>query len=406
MVIYYQDKRSLGSGTLTVLRNRIGDVLFFIGISLIRGLSRWGFVELSMREVVSVLCGVVVVGCITKRAQIPFSAWLPAAMAAPTPVSALVHSSTLVTAGVYVLIRFSGCISGGWYLFLGIISRLTIIISAIRAVFEPDVKKVVALSTLRQLGVIMLAVSVGAIRVCFFHLVRHALFKALMFLCVGGVIHFTGVQDLRYLGGFIYTSPLIMSWLGVACLSLIGFPFLSGFYSKDLVLEAFLRGSVNGILCFIVVFSTCLTAVYRGWLIYGVLFSSSSFSGGMVMVSNTYLTLPCCVLGLGALFGGIFMQSIILDFNTSFEVYGIFKVIPGLCVVGGIAGLVRYISIIKSFTFGSRGRGLIIDSLSKMWFMPMLRRDLFRPSSLNTRIKVKEIIEDGYLEYRFGSDGV
>jgi len=185
-------------------------------------------------------------------------------MAAPTPVSALVHSSTLVTAGVYVLVRFSGCISGGWYLFLGIVSSITILISAIRAVLEPDVKKVVALSTLRQLGVIILAVSVGAIRVCFFHLVSHALFKALMFLCVGGVIHFTGVQDLRYLGGFVYRSPIIISWLGVACFSLSVFPFLSGFYSKDLVLEAFFSGGLNVVLCFIVVLSTCLTAIYRG----------------------------------------------------------------------------------------------------------------------------------------------
>jgi len=185
-------------------------------------------------------------------------------MAAPTPVSALVHSSTLVTAGVYVLIRFSGCISGRWYLFLGVVSSITMLISAIRAVLEPDVKKVVALSTLSQLSVIMLAVSVGAIRVCFFHLVSHALFKALIFLCVGGVIHFTGVQDLRYLGGFIYSSPIIISWLGVACFSLIGFPFLSGFYSKDLVLEAFFRGGLNIVLCVMVIVSTCLTVIYRG----------------------------------------------------------------------------------------------------------------------------------------------
>lgn len=116
-----------------------------------------------------------------------------------------------MTAGVYVLVRFSGCISRGWFLFLGIVSSITIIISAIRAIFEPDVKKVVALSTLSQLGVIILAISVGAIRVCFFHLVSHALFKALIFLCVGGVIHFTGVQDLRYLGGFIYSSPIVRS---------------------------------------------------------------------------------------------------------------------------------------------------------------------------------------------------
>lgn len=192
------------------MSNRVGDVLFFIAISLSRSLSSWGFLDLSISEISSVLCGVVVVGCITKSAQVPFSAWLPAAMAAPSPVSALVHSSTLVTAGVYVLIRFSGCIAGGWYLFLGIISSLTMLISAIRAVFEPDVKKVVALSTLSQLGVMILAISVGAVRVCFFHLVRHALFKALMFLCVGRVIHFSGIQDLRYLGAFMYKRPIIM----------------------------------------------------------------------------------------------------------------------------------------------------------------------------------------------------
>lgn len=158
-------------------------------------------------------------------------------MAAPSPVSALVHSSTLVTAGVYVLIRFSASIAGGWYLFLSLVSRITILISAISAVFEPDAKKVVALSTLSQLGVIMLSISIGAIRVCYFHMVRHALFKALIFLCVGAVIHFSGIQDLRYLGGFLFRSPIVRCWLVVACFSLIGFPFLSGFYSKDLVLE-------------------------------------------------------------------------------------------------------------------------------------------------------------------------
>lgn len=209
-MIYYQDKRSLGSGTLTVLRNRVGDVLFFIGISLVRSLSRWNFIDINYCFYIRGLCGVVIIGCITKRAQVPFSAWLPAAMAAPSPVSALVHSSTLVTAGVYVLIRFSGSIRGGWYLFLGVISSVTIMLAAISAVHEPDVKKVVALSTLSQLGVIMLALSVGAVSVCFFHLASHALFKALIFLCVGSVIHFSGIQDLRYLGGFLYRSPVII----------------------------------------------------------------------------------------------------------------------------------------------------------------------------------------------------
>lgn len=184
-------------------------------------------------------------------------------MAAPSPVSALVHSSTLVTAGVYVLVRFSRCIRSEWFIFLGLISRITMVIAAIRAVFEPDVKKVVALSTLRQLGVIILAISIGSVGACFFHLVSHALFKALIFLCVGSIIHFRGLQDLRYLGGFIFKNPIVCCWLIVACLSLMGFPFLSGFYSKDLVLEAFLSGGGNILLILLVVVSTCLTAFYR-----------------------------------------------------------------------------------------------------------------------------------------------
>lgn len=152
-------------------------------------------------------------------------------------------------------------------MFLGVVSSLTMLLSAISAVFEPDVKKVVALSTLRQLGVIILAISVGAISICFFHLVRHAMFKALIFLCVGAVIHFSGIQDLRYLGGFIYRSPCVVGWLIVACLSLRGFPFLSGFYSKDLVIEAFLRGGLRLVLFLIVLLSTMLTAVYSGLLV-------------------------------------------------------------------------------------------------------------------------------------------
>ena len=343
LVVYYQDKRSLGSGILTVLRNRVGDVLFFVAIRLIRAISRWGYVDLRMEIVSSFLCGVVIIGCITKRAQIPFSAWLPAAIAAPSPVSALVHSSTLVTAGVYVLVRFSDCIAGGWFIFLRFVARITMIMSAISAVFEPDVKKVVALSTLRQLGVIILAISVGAASVCFFHLVSHALFKALIFLCVGGVIHFSGVQDLRYIGGYFYRSPVCMGWLIVSCLSLIGFPFLAGFYSKDLVLEAFLRGGMRMVLCVMVIFSTCLTALYRGLMVFSVYFFSMEFSNIGSCVSRSFVILPCSVLGFGALFGGILMQSFVLEFNLFFSLSGIVKIMPFLCFVSGLFLLFSFI---------------------------------------------------------------
>jgi NADH-ubiquinone oxidoreductase chain 5 len=127
-------------------------------------------------EKFSYLCLAIVLAAMTKRAQIPFSAWLPAAMAAPTPVSSLVHSSTLVTAGVYLLIRFNFLIKLNYYLL--IFSLLTMLMSGLRALFETDMKKVIALSTLSQLGVMMFSLSVGIKELAFFHLMTHALFKS------------------------------------------------------------------------------------------------------------------------------------------------------------------------------------------------------------------------------------
>jgi len=142
----------------------------------------------------------VVVGAITKSAQIPFSAWLPAAIAAPTPVSSLVHSRTLVTAGVYLLVRFFnvlGCVH-----FLFVVSLITIIISGLGARYEIDFRRVVAFSTLSQLGIIIMVISVGLTDLGYFHLTGHALFKSLLFLCAGVYIHSMGDwQDLRIVGG-------------------------------------------------------------------------------------------------------------------------------------------------------------------------------------------------------------
>lgn len=161
-------------------------------------------------------------------------------MAAPTPVSALVHSSTLVTAGVYMMIRHRHYES--WY--LTVLGITTMTMAGLRACAERDLKKVVALRTLSQLGVIMASLGVSAKSLCFFHLITHASFKALLFICVGVCIHsFYGTQDSRSFGG---CSILLHStFLIVSTLSLIGFAFTSGFYRKDAILEKlqYLEGS-------------------------------------------------------------------------------------------------------------------------------------------------------------------
>lgn len=214
-----------------------------------------------------------VLAAITKRAQIPFSAWLPAAIAAPTPVSALVHSSTLVTAGVYLLIRFSEVI--GVNIFLIYVSVFTIILSGVGANFEIDLKKIIALSTLSQLGVIIITLSLGLVELTFFHLISHALFKSLLFLCAGAYIHRYGdIQDIRFLGGVGKIFPLT-SFLFIGCsLSLCGFPFLSGFYSKDLILESYFIGSINVWILLIVFLSTIATITYSVRLIYFIAFKN------------------------------------------------------------------------------------------------------------------------------------
>lgn len=215
----------------------------------------------------------VILAGITKSAQIPFSAWLPAAMAAPTPVSALVHSSTLVTAGVYLLIRFHDILLINNFLFY--IGCFTIFISGLGANYEMDLKKIIALSTLSQLGVMMMVLSLGFYELSFFHLLSHALFKSLLFLCAGVFIHRIGdIQDIRYLGGVIQGCP-VSSFFFVGCsLSLCGFPFLSGFYSKDLILESYIIIYINSFIFLIIVLGTLFTATYSLRLAYFLFFKN------------------------------------------------------------------------------------------------------------------------------------
>lgn len=181
-------------------------------------------------------------------------------MAAPTPISSLVHSSTLVTAGVYMLIRFHYLlVTNEFTKFLLIISLITIFIAGVAALKEYDLKRVIALSTLGQLGFIILILSVGFPQVAFFHLLIHALFKALLFICAGSIIHRgTGVQDLRKIGNMGVDSFTKVS-LNIAIFNLIGLPFTSGFYSKDSLLELIncrYRGFGVGILTIVIALIT------------------------------------------------------------------------------------------------------------------------------------------------------
>merc|ERR1712087_658477 len=228
LVIFFRSRASRG-GVLTSLANRIGDVLL---------LSVFGMVCYGSSTPFSWSLYILFFVGFTKSAQVPFSRWLPAAMLAPTPVSALVHSSTLVTAGVYLLYRFLPVDS----VFLVGVGCLTILLAGISACFEFDFKKIIALSTLRQLGLIVSSLGLGFRCFCFAHLNVHAAFKALLFLVVGTVIHsHYGSQEVRASVPLLVISPFLSWILVVGCSSMCGLPFLSGWVTKEAMLESCLN---------------------------------------------------------------------------------------------------------------------------------------------------------------------
>nr|YP_010729231.1 NADH dehydrogenase subunit 5 [Luciola kagiana] len=282
LVIYYQNNKSLNAGMLTALSNRIGDVGILMSIAWMMNYGSWNFIfyldfmdnDLNMK----IISYFVILSAFTKSAQIPFSSWLPAAMAAPTPVSSLVHSSTLVTAGVYLLIRFNFCFGSNLMFFMLFISSMTMFMSGLGANFEFDLKKIIALSTLSQLGLMMSILFLGDYKLAFFHLLSHALFKALLFMCAGCMIHnLMNCQDIRYMGSLINFMPLTCTFFNISNFSLCGLPFLSGFYSKDLILEVFSMSYLNMFMYIIFYVSIGLTVSYSFRLCYYSFFSMYNF---------------------------------------------------------------------------------------------------------------------------------
>ena len=307
LVIYYQNEVRFNSGIVTVLINRVGDVIILIAVGLILRLGSWNFLYYSKIENLLILF--IFIASITKSAQIPFSSWLPIAIAAPTPVSSLVHSSTLVTAGVYLLIRFNYLMEINlWFInFIIIISLLTIFLSGLGANFEFDLKKVIALSTLRQLGVIIFCLSIRLRKYSFFHLLTHAMFKSILFICAGVIIHnIQEWQDIRRLGILIINLPIVIIIFNCASFSLCGIPFLSGFFSKDLILEIYLIRLINKLILLILFISIGLTIIYSMRLIYyitiklpnNIYFINFSRFNRLILISIIFLYFISVTYGL------------------------------------------------------------------------------------------------------------
>jgi NADH-ubiquinone oxidoreductase chain 5 len=329
-----------------------------LAITYIFNLGTWNFsLNLNYEQInnwdINIVGLLLMVAAITKRAQIPFSAWLPAAIAAPTPVSSLVHSSTLVTAGVYLMIRFNFLLvttNLGKYLFF--IAIITTLMAGVGANYEIDLKKIIALSTLRQLGLIIRILSLGYPILAFFHLLTHAIFKALLFICAGNFIHrLKNNQDIRWIGGLRIHIPVTASCFLVANIALCGLPFLAGFYSKDLILERRIQNFLNywGILIYF--FSTGLTVSYTARVVKAAL--GEEFKGSPYTNwgdENWTITIPIILLTILAVLGGRLLrwlliepQTVIIPLNLK---WGIYLAI----IIGGFTGfIISYINFLTSW---------------------------------------------------------
>uniref|UniRef100_UPI0030029DD4 NADH dehydrogenase subunit 5 n=1 Tax=Ammophila clavus TaxID=2594619 RepID=UPI0030029DD4 len=305
LVIYYQNKRSFDNGLITFIMNRVGDIGIMISIAMscmYYGNFSWFMINLD--SINDLIIWFLMGSAITKSAQFPFSSWLPAAMAAPTPVSALVHSSTLVTAGVYLMIRYGNFMTFGSSNYLFFVASLTSIMSGLLALMEYDLKKIIALSTLSQLGLMMVIVSLGQFMLAFFHLMTHAIFKSLLFLCAGKIIHYSYMnQDIRKYGCLLYVMPVTSVILFISLLSLMGFMFMSGFYSKDLILEyMFLDGSLFEL--FNMILMVLLTVMYSVRLMMFLLFNEILGVSCTCLRESNVMLFPMILLMFMSLFSG------------------------------------------------------------------------------------------------------
>nr|YP_010564787.1 NADH dehydrogenase subunit 5 [Volucella inanoides]UZA61190.1 NADH dehydrogenase subunit 5 [Volucella inanoides] len=406
LVIYFNNVKSYNAGMLTALMNRVGDVALLLAIAWMLNYGSWNYIyylEFMKYDLNMMLIGgLVVLAAMTKSAQIPFSSWLPAAMAAPTPVSALVHSSTLVTAGIYLLIRFNFLLVNTMVSqILLLISGLTMFMSGLGANFEFDLKKIIALSTLSQLGLMMMILSMGFYKLAFFHLLTHALFKALLFMCAGSIIHnMNNFQDLRLMGGLSLYMPLTSSCFNVANLALCGMPFLAGFYSKDLILEIASLSMLNMFIYFLFFFSTGLTVCYSLRLVY------YSMTGDLNCMSLNVLNDEGWVMLKGML--GLMFMSIIggsmlswLIFLTPDMIclpYYLKFMTLFVCILGGFFGyLISKISLF--FVNKSLNNYLFSMFVGSMWFMPYISTYGIINYSLKIGMNTLNNFDQGWSEF-------
>nr|YP_001974537.1 NADH dehydrogenase subunit 5 [Metaperipatus inae]ABQ95568.1 NADH dehydrogenase subunit 5 [Metaperipatus inae] len=375
LVVYYQNNKSASAGMLTLLTNRVGDIAFLLSIAWMLNHGNWNFLTLNYYYNYSMMywiCLFMLLAAMTKSAQLPFSAWLPAAMSAPTPVSALVHSSTLVTAGIFLMIRLSYYFTNMpmFQMILLFASSLTMLMASMVANNDYDIKKIIALSTLSQLGLMMAIISLNYVNLAFFHLIVHAMFKAMLFICAGIMIYkFMHFQDIRMMGYLTMHMPIISICLNTSNLALCGIPFMAGFYSKDLILEQFLFCKMN-FMCMIMLFvATGMTVMYSLRMSYFSFWGTNSIKSINLVPLNFKMNKGALILTFGSIMSGSILSW--LTMNPTLNVFMPLKLkmmIIMLIMIGILLGNLLYkLNFLKNkmyiyykFKFYN----------SQMWFFP------------------------------------
>ena len=321
------------SSIAAFLTNRVGDCFLTVGLFILL----WTFGNIDYytvfslspfinENVITLACLCLLIGAMAKSSQIGLHVWLPMAMEGPTPVSALIHAATMVTAGVYLLIRSSPIIeySSTALLICIWIGAITTVFSSLIGLFQQDINKVIAYSTMSQLGMMVIAVGLSSYNIALFHLINHAFYKGLLFLGAGSIIHaVSDNQDFRKYGGLIQFLPLTYSVMLIASLSLVAFPFMTGFYSKDLILESayglyYFTGTTVYYVATIAAMFTTLYSVKVLYLTFlatpnGPLSSYKSAHEGSI-----YMSIPLIILAVFSILFGYLTKDIFIGLGSNF----------------------------------------------------------------------------------------
>ena len=339
---WYKKESANNAAIKAFIVNRVGDFGLAIGIFLIffyfgtinfqevfnlapqfleKKINFFGFES----SLITLICLFLFIGAMGKSAQFLLHTWLPDAMEGPTPVSALIHAATMVTAGVFLVVRCSPLFEYSQTVLnlVTIVGMITAIFAASVALVQNDIKKIVAYSTCSQLGYMFFAAGVGAYHVAMFHLFTHAFFKALLFLGSGSVIHaFKDEQDIRNMGGVRKKLPYTYIFMMIGTLALTGFPFLSGFYSKDAIIEfAYLRNSSLGnYAATIGIFTAFLTSIYS-WRLFFKTFHGP-YNNKKVLINETHespviMLVPLFFLCIGAIFAGYYFKETFIGHHSN-----------------------------------------------------------------------------------------